>query len=355
MKRRFWVVILTASILGCGSGDDIEVYTVEKPPRLPAGHPRVDQGAPEAGRPTAQLSIEAPAGWVEKAASGGRLASFDVPGPAGTADASVTVMAGEGGGLANNLNRWRQQMGLGALSEPELRKTLQPIALAGSQAFLVRLEGTYTGMGGGEPTPGSAMLAVAGMTPHGAVFVKLVGPMATVDEQEEAFRGLIQSISFEKPAAPAEAQGGGLLVVAPRGWVEKAKSLGRHASYDAPGPDGPADVSVTILGGDGGGLTDNINRWRQQMALPTLAERDLQKTLERVDLGGHEAFLTKLQGSYTGMGGGEPKPGWAMLAVVSVSDHHGAVFVKMVGPASTVDAQEAAFRDFVASLAFAGH
>ncbi|MBI4248660.1 MAG: hypothetical protein HY611_04085 [Elusimicrobia bacterium] len=69
---------------------------------------------------------------------------------------------------------------------------------------------------------------------------------------------------------------------APSGWKEEPASGMRRASFSVQGDDGlAADVSVVNLPGSAGGLLQNINRWREQIALPPLSEKELASHLQK--------------------------------------------------------------------------
>ena len=53
-----------------------------------------------------------------------RLASFSVPYSGGSGDLSVIKLAGTGGGLESNVNRWRRQLKLESLSLVEIEKNI---------------------------------------------------------------------------------------------------------------------------------------------------------------------------------------------------------------------------------------
>ena len=92
---------------------------------------------PPPPRPTGagQLTWTLPQGWTQTLTGGVRYATLKAP-LAGDLEISVVVLAGTAGGELANVNRWRSQIGLSALSEEDLgsvRKTLRtklgPISL----------------------------------------------------------------------------------------------------------------------------------------------------------------------------------------------------------------------------------
>jgi hypothetical protein len=95
--------------------------------------------ATETAAPAARPSF-VPDHWEEKPASGMRVSSFLIRGPAGSeaeADLSVIPLENDGGGLASNLNRWRGQLGLAALPEARIPELTTPVALPGGDGVLV--------------------------------------------------------------------------------------------------------------------------------------------------------------------------------------------------------------------------
>lgn len=109
---------------------------------LPEGHPALGgemdmasaqaAGIAPAPAPDRTVTWTNPAGWVEKPGSGFRYATFVIPGSDGlTGDLSITQLSGVAGGLLGNINRWRGQIGLPALSESELPKASRDIVPAG--------------------------------------------------------------------------------------------------------------------------------------------------------------------------------------------------------------------------------
>src|SRR5688572_18937213 len=70
------------------------------------------------GGASSSLRWITPAGWSELPTSAMRVANFRV-GDDERAECYLTLLGGDGGGLAANVNRWRAQMGLGALSADE--------------------------------------------------------------------------------------------------------------------------------------------------------------------------------------------------------------------------------------------
>lgn len=104
---------------------------------------------------------------------------------------------------------------------------------------------------------------------------------------------------------------------------------------------------VSVLGGHGGGLVANLNRWRVQMGQKERSAAELAK-LPKLEMLGQEAPFFAVDGTYRGMGN-RPVENARMLGTVC-SLGGATVFVKMIGPRAAVAAQEDAFRAFCGSM-----
>ncbi len=84
------------------------------------------------------------------------------------------------------------------------------------------------------------------------------------------------------------------------------------------------------------------------MAQPELTEEDLAKLPQKTLMGIQGVYVT-VDGAYTNVGAPEAKPDQRLQGIVASLGEAG-LFVKMVGPKSLVEANTAAFDQFVASL-----
>jgi hypothetical protein len=139
-----------------------------------------------------------PAGWQEMPPSEFLLAKFSITNAdgAGTAQVNVSSLAGEGGGLTANVNRWRGQLGLSPITqEDEFSKIVTSLAVANGQGELVDLTGTDAKTG----KPGRLVGVV--LPQNGQTwFYKLMGDELTVAQQKDAFIKFVQSAKY--PNAP---------------------------------------------------------------------------------------------------------------------------------------------------------
>lgn len=362
-----WLALSVALASGCDRSGDTVAITHTRTATVPVHPAKLDATSEErfgggrgghehghgseAATPPA-IACEAPPGWKEKPDhSGMRLASYAVPGDP-DADCGVTLLP-SGGGVEANVNRWRKQMGLPDASPEEIAKLPKRQLLAGD-ALLVELEGSYSGMGGA-PKPGYKLLGAVRPVPPAILFVKMVGPKAVIEAERGGFEALLRSIRTAKPLAdPGGAkeapEGGSFKWDVPQGWTLADPRSMRLVSFNV-GPSGETECYVVVLGGDGGGLLPNANRWRGQLGAPPLDDAALAK-LPRVRALGQDLPLIDAAGDYTDMRG-QKHTGYALLGVVCRAGDS-TLFVKMTGQAAEVRAERDRFVAFVGSLRPAG-
>jgi len=127
-----------------------------------------------------------------------RKATYQAEGAAGPAEIAVFYFGpNDGGGVEANISRWIGQFqGISADDAKRAKNMVGELTV-----HTVRIEkGTYaSGMPGAasQPQEGWGMHAAVVETPAGAYFFKMVGPAATVSEQESAFTTLLQSLKVE--------------------------------------------------------------------------------------------------------------------------------------------------------------
>ena len=155
-------------------------------------------GSSGAGLQTATgegLTWTAPATWQAKQASAMRKATFVVTGEGGAvADLAVTAFPGDVGGDFANVNRWRGQVGLPALSDAEAAAAIERFEVNGLKVGIVDIV---------DPSTKSGTHLIGAMVPfNGATwFFKLLGPDAAVAPQKQAFREFLNTV---KPAPGAK-------------------------------------------------------------------------------------------------------------------------------------------------------
>lgn len=198
------VALLTLLPVACRKAE-ITSYRVpkEKEPVAPPAAAAMTSAAPTpapgmAGTPvpTAEgpgLTWTAPADWQLMPEAPMRKATYSISGESGAkADLTITAFPNSVGGEFANVNRWRGQMQLPALTEAEAATAVTRFEHNGLKFAVVDLVG-----------PGSSPQRMLGaMVPiEGATwFFKLLGPDAVVAKAKPAFDAFLQTV---KPPSPA--------------------------------------------------------------------------------------------------------------------------------------------------------
>lgn len=134
-------------------------------------------------------------------------------------------------------------------------------------------------------------------------------------------------------------------MTAPAHWQEKPLGQLRRGSWSIPVADADdIDISVLVFPGDVGGLEANINRWRQQIGIPTGPVADP----EHLSINGKEGVYVQLLAQ-------SPLPGHSQpLATLGwIAAHEGGTwFFKWTGPRNLVEQEEPHFRNFLDSIHF---
>ena len=150
------------------------------------------------------------------------------------------------------------------------------------------------------------------------------------------------------------AQTGTLSFTKPAAWTDRpAASSMRVAEFVVPkvsGDSEDADVIVYYFGGGGGSVEANLQRWTAQFQ----STKDPVRTTTTVN--GLKLTSLDVSGTYVaemrpGSAERYNKPGYRMRATV-VETPKGPYFIKLTGPAKTVDSAGTAFDQFLRSLAF---
>jgi hypothetical protein len=359
---------LCLTLAGCGR-DDIKVYKVASdnptpppatPPSAQPGMPPMDMTAPPAGAP--QLKWTLPNGWTQKPAEGMRLGSFSAPGKDGqTVDISIVPLAGMGGGDLMNVNRWRGQVGLGQITEDDLPREGQDVAVGDSTARLYDMAGTAP-----EATGPGRILAVGLHREDMMWFFKATGDDASVASQKDNFITFLKSIQFAAPDATAALPPGhpdmsGTMPPAtapdvntpalpvwtvPAGWQNEPPSQMLLAKFSVAENNQQAEITVSSFGGEMGGLLANVNRWRGQISLPPVDDAGLPAVVTNVTTQAGPASEVDFTG--TSVKTGQP----ANLVGVILPLNGQTWFYKLMGDPTVVNHQKAAFLQFVQSVKY---
>ena len=166
--------------------------------QLPPSHPALpgmDAAAPAtpAADATGKPTWTVPAGWQEGQLAQFLVTKFVIQNGDASAAVNVSQLAGDGGGLAANVNRWRKQLGQTPATDEDIAK-LPTIDASGVQATMVQINGTDARSGKAASLVG-VVLPLNGQT----WFYKLMGDKDVVLQQVPAFINFVQSAKY--PAA----------------------------------------------------------------------------------------------------------------------------------------------------------
>lgn len=197
-RRRCAPALLAAACLlpACASRTDEGTLGVEAPSRDGGPiAPPVARGA-EAPLP---VVLTFPEGWIaEEPANATRAHQLRLPGEAGDAELVVYWFAGGAGTFEQNAARWASQFETEDGSDPLARARFSTRRSEGLEIYEMALEGTYvapTFPGSGERRREAdfALRAAVIESEGGRVYLKLVGPRATVAAHERAWRELLST------------------------------------------------------------------------------------------------------------------------------------------------------------------
>jgi hypothetical protein len=154
----------------------------QSPPK-PA--PPAQTPAEEFKLPT-EITWKTPKGWRKGPAKSMRMATYFVGSQSGTTgEATVVKLGGKGGGDLANVNRWRGQIGLGAISAADLAAAVVKVDSPGGSIALV-------------DCAGADKKTLAGwLRRNGSTwFFKLTGPVGVVDAERAHFMSFLSSLNF---------------------------------------------------------------------------------------------------------------------------------------------------------------
>ena len=89
----------------------------------------------------------------------------------------------------------------------------------------------------------------------------------------------VKEKNFTPSTIKKEIKPSGFIWEKPDSWTPSKGSSMRLASFAIPYSRGSGDLSVIQLGGTGGGIESNVNRWRQQLDLKSQSWNEIEKNL----------------------------------------------------------------------------
>jgi hypothetical protein len=337
---------LIALAIGC-KREEIRVYTVPK--EQPMQMASAAQDEPASGAP--HVHYKTPAGWVEGQPGGIRVARFSVPAKQGPEiDVSVIPLPGITASKADVVNLWREQIRLGPAKAEELGGMTEKVTVGSEAADMFDMVSTEPMIE--DKYKGRILVA---MLSHGQTtwFFKMTGEDESVRDQKPAFVEFLKSCEIdysshaEQAPRVASAPSSRPTWKVPPSWQEVAPSRMLLAKFVLPDPKEPkAEVTVSVLGGDGGGLLANINRWRRQLTLEPLEDDALGKVSTPLDVAGRKGILVDMSGQGTN---GQPT---RIIGAILPTDEQ-TWFYKLTGDPQIAQQEKDAFVQFVQTAKYA--
>lgn len=153
-----------------------------------------------------KMTFTAPKGWTKKKPAS-RIVEVEFEAPAAEGDEKggrLTVM-GAGGSVEDNITRW-----YGQFTQPDGKSTkdaakVQKMSVAGQEVHYVDIGGTYKDQPSGPFAGGETVMrenyrmlgAIVKSKEAGNYFLKFYGPKKTIDANEKAFQGLVESLQVK--------------------------------------------------------------------------------------------------------------------------------------------------------------
>lgn len=257
-----------------------------------------------------------PPTWKRRAGSGMRFATLEISSEGATPlEVSVTMLGRDPAGddaayVLQNVNRWRGQLGVPPLAADQLAAETKSLDLADGVATLVDITGRSQGDGMSPPPfAGGPFSGASGQTPAG---------------------------SSERPPPAGSAE---IVYKLPEGWARAPGDAFSTLAFVVAEGDETARITVT---GSGGDLLANVNRWRNQVALPPATADELEAGRRPITVDGIEGSFMILRGTRETILG----------VIIPAADK--AWFVKLKGPNALAEREQSRFEAFVRSIQFSG-
>ena len=344
---------------GCNRDDTIQRYEVAKTSDVPAS---TDVPAPAtAANDAAAIHWTIPNGWKQLPGNEMRYCSFAVSADHPDLQLTVVPLAGNGGSLLSNINRWEGQIGLAPSSEADLKGLLSMITVAGAPVVIF----DRTGPQPTDHTQPKRILAAIFSTTDRTWFFKLAGANDLIEGQKSAFDGFIRSVHFDSATDPmaGAAQGPAnvpsvatpttpadsalpITFVLPQGWTAESSAQSspfRVAAFNVVLGADTAEAVVTHVAKDSGTMLENINRWRGQVDLDPLDDAAKMPSA-KMTVHGSDAIIWDFNNTAAGH-----------RMLVGMITHGGEWwFFKLTGSTALVAGEQSNFNSFVSSIAFRG-
>ena len=350
--------LLVVLIAGCDKKSEIKVYRISKAPleeSAPAQQNAMPTNAASPARPAgmaaaASTSVSTPPNWEPQPLSQMRQASFLVKGENGAvADISLVSLGPAAGNVLENVNRWLEQLGQPPITAEKLAEITQRLTTSIGEVTIVDLAGLPK-----DADPAKDGRIVAAIVPGSAstLFFKMRGNADLAEAQKPDFIKWVAAICAAQtenkspsmaamPVAPQDSSAPQIKWKTPEGWTEVPPSSMRYASFSVSGEDdAKIDISIVTFPGEGGGNADNVNRWRRQVGLAPIDDKEITTKIVPMNAGSANFSMVDMAG-----GDSRVIAAWTRRTGRSW-------FFKMSGPGPLTEREKPKFFDFLRSIEF---
>lgn len=129
-----------------------------------------------------------------------------------------------------------------------------------------------------------------------------------------------------------------LIWTKPEGWQNKKLTEFRKGSFEANTPFGKCDISIISFPFQAGGSLANINRWRSQLNLNPIEEKDLQSLIKKKQFKQLQLDCISLENEETTM----------EVAMIMINNE--TWFLKCVGPKKAIRYEKQNWYEFLNTL-----
>jgi hypothetical protein len=359
MKGRVvYLGLLAALLTGCDKKSEIKVYRISKAPLEESAPTQIDAMPTNAASPADRAgvaragsrSVSIPPNWEPQPLSQMRQASFLVKGENdAVADISLVSLGAAAGNALDNANRWLEQLGQPPITAEELAEITQRLTTPIGEVTIVDLVGLPKDA---DPAKDGRIVAAIAPSSMSTLFFKMRGNADLAEAQKPDFIKWVAAVCTAQaenksrstaamPVAPQDSSAPEIKWKTPEGWTEVPPSSMRYASFSVSGKDDEKiDISIVTFPGEGGSNADNVNRWRQQIGLAPLDDKEIMSMIVPMNAGS-TSFST------VDMAGGDSRVMAAWTRRTGRS-----WFFKMSGPGPLIEREKPKFFDFLRSIEF---
>jgi len=296
--------------------------------RVGPGHPPADWKMPD--------------GWNFKIGSGMRVATVTINTDEKPLELAITTLPWRGTPeeLLSNINRWRGQLKLPEAGQDQLAEFTRETKVGDATMTIVDLRGRFD--------------AGAAMTPP---FAGAVGAASRAaqgnDPQLPAGHPPIEGVDSQ-PNAPTPSRAGIPKFDPPTHWQALPTGGMRKAAFQVGDQQKGAVVTLIDFPTDAGPMISdplqNVNRWRREVGLADIEQKQLKDSVEEIEIDGQPARYVRLIPDAANAD--ESKADRATLGAMVTSGNR-VWFIKMTGASDVVANQEGEFKNFVKTIRFA--